>query len=359
MIPVGGTVGNLFLSPDRQWLFYLNLTDAKVGKINTKTARRDKELKLADGTDVLTRTPDGKTLIATAPVKDGCKIQIIDPKTLELRKSFWVDVAAYDVAANDAGLLFLSGGKGEWSDIAVVDVAKEAVVTRWGGVWNRSFVQLSADQKRLYYSSQGVSPGTLDALVIPAKFDDKPATYRAAFPGRQPLGGEFQMTPDGRYLLCKTGTILRLSANRDDDLKFHTSLEPFLAATVDADTRAAFVLTRDGTAGAVQLSGIQIAVEPSHRRDGVPGGERRQGRQAIRRRLRSANRGRAAARSRLRRDLRLRDERTCGRRARSDKRRSLCHSVQGGTNDGGVGHRLQDCRSQFRPRDVLATRHPS
>ena len=247
VIPVGGTVGNLFLSADRQWLFYLNLTEAKLGKVNTKTARRDKELKLAEGTDALTRTPDGKTLIATAPAKDGCKIQVIDPKTLEIRKSFWVDVAAYDLVANDAGLLFLSGSKGEWSDIAVVDLAKERVVTRWGGVWNRSFLQLSADQKRLYYSSQGVSPGTLDALVIPAKLDDKPATYRAAFPGRQPLGGEFQLTPDGRFLLCKTGTILRLSGTQDEDLKFHTSLEPFLAAAIDGDTRAAFVLTRDGT----------------------------------------------------------------------------------------------------------------
>jgi WD40 repeat protein len=263
VIPVGGTVGALYLSPDRQWLFYLNVTEAKLGKVNTKTARREKELKLADGTDVLARAPDGKTLIATAPAKEGCTIQVIDPKTLEIRKSFRVDVAAYDVASNDAGLIFLSGGKGEWTDIAVVDTAKETVVTRWGGVWNRSFVQLSADQKRIYYSSQGVSPGTLDALVIPSKLDDKPATYRAAFPGRQLLGGEFQVTPDGRYLLCKTGTVLRLSAARDDDLKFHVSLEPFVAAAVDADARAAFVLTRDGTLE--QYSYPEFRLKTSHR----------------------------------------------------------------------------------------------
>jgi WD40 repeat protein len=263
VIPVGGTVGALYLSPDRQWLFYLNVTEAKLGKVNMKTARREKELKLADGTDVLARTPDGKTLIATAPAKDGCTIQVIDPKTLEVRKSFWVDVAAYDVAANDAGLIFLSGGKGEWTDIAVVDSAKEAVVARWGGVWNRSFVQLSADQKRLYYSSQGVSPGTLDALLIPQKLDDKPATYRAAFPGRQPLGGEFQLTSDGRYLLCKTGTVLRLSPTRDDDLKFHVSLDPFAAAAVDAESRAAFVLTRDGTLD--QYSYPDFRLKTSHR----------------------------------------------------------------------------------------------
>ena len=53
-----------------------------LGKINTKTARREKEVKLAEGTDVLARTPDGKTLIATTPSKDGCKVQVIDPKTL-------------------------------------------------------------------------------------------------------------------------------------------------------------------------------------------------------------------------------------------------------------------------------------
>ena len=300
VIPVGGTVGSLMLSPDRQWLFYLNLTDAKVGKVNTKTARRDKELKLADGTDVLTRTPDGKTLIATAAVHDGCKIQVIDPKTLELRKSFWVDVAAYDAVANDAGLLFLSGSKGDWSDIAVVDLAKETIVTRWGGVWNRSFLQLSVDQKRVYVSSQGVSPGTLDGLTIPSKFADKPDLYRAAFPGRQPLGGEFQVTPDGRYLLCKTGTILRLSATSEDDLKFYTALEPFLAAAIDADSRAAFVLTRDGTLEQYSYPEFKLRSSQRSRRDSISRCERWESGQVVRRRVRSADGGGTAAGTRLR-----------------------------------------------------------
>jgi len=68
-------------------------------------------------------------------------------------------------------------------------------------VWNRSFVQLSPDQKRLYVSSQGVKPGTLDALPLPGKIDDKPAAYRAVAPAQYVLGGEFQATPDGRFLL--------------------------------------------------------------------------------------------------------------------------------------------------------------
>jgi WD40 repeat protein/mono/diheme cytochrome c family protein len=268
IVPLSGTVGNVFLSPNRKWLYYLNLTESKVGRVNLETGKRDKELPLADGTDALTMTPDGKMLVAT--VRDGksSKVQIIDPAKMEVRKSFAIDAAAYDLAAADSGLLFVSGGSGEWTDVSVIDVTKETVVTHWGGVWTRSFLQLSTDQKRVYYSSQGVTPGTLDVVVLPKQFDDKPVTYRAPAPGRQPLGGEFQLTPDGRFLLCKSGTVLRLSANRDDDLQFHAALEPFVTAAVDPEARTAFLMTRDGTLE--QYTYPEFKLRTSHRLAIVP-----------------------------------------------------------------------------------------
>ncbi len=267
-IPLGGSIGNVFLSPNRKWLYYLNLTESKVGRVNLETGKRDKELRLADGTDALALTADGKTLVATAPDRTRSKVQIIDPIKMELRKSFAVDAASFDVAAADNGLVFVSGGSGDWTDVSVIDVAKEAVVTRWGGVWTRSYLQLSTDQKRLYYSSQGVTPGTLDALVLPKQVDEKPATYRAPAPGRQPLGGEFQLTPDGRFLLCKSGTVLRVSANRDDDLQFHAALDPFVTAAVDPEARTAFLLTRDGTLE--QYAYPEFKLQASRRLDIVP-----------------------------------------------------------------------------------------
>jgi hypothetical protein len=91
-----------------------------------------------------------------------------------------------------------------------------------------------------------VVPGTLDALVLPAKFDERPVTYRAAGHDKHAVGGDFVLSPDGRFLLCKTGTVLRLSAERDSDLQVHGRIEPFLAAAVDTESRSAFVLGRDG-----------------------------------------------------------------------------------------------------------------
>ncbi len=268
IVPLGGSVGNVFLSPNRKWLYYLNLTDGKVGRVNLETGKRDKELQLADHTDALTLTPDGKTLVATAVERSRSKVQVIDPVKMEVRKSFWIDIVAYDVAAADNGLIFVTGGDGDWTDVSVVNLDKETVATRWGGVWTRSYLQLAPDQKRLYYSSQGVTPGTLDTLVLPKQLDDKPATYRAAAPGRQPLGGEFQLTPDGRFLLFKSGTVLRLSANRDDDLQFHAALEPFVTATIDPDGHTAFLLTRDGTLD--RYSYPEFKLQASRRLDVVP-----------------------------------------------------------------------------------------
>jgi WD40 repeat protein len=251
VVRVGGTVGRLHLSPNRRWLYYLNRTTGTVERVDGKETRRTNVLRLAEGTDALCLTPDGKTLVATASIKPArpgagpnCLVQVIDAGKLTLRRSFKVAVDAYDVAANDAGLVFISGGGSEWSEIAVVDVNKQAVVGRWGGVWNRSLLGLAPDQGRLYYSSQGVIPGTLEGLVIPRKPADRPTTYRASVPARYPLGGAIQISPDGRFLLCKTGTVLRLSA--ENDLQFQASLPPFLSAAVDADGQAVLLLTRDG-----------------------------------------------------------------------------------------------------------------
>ncbi len=258
VIPIGGTVGALHLSPNRKWLFVLNVTDGKLVKIDAQADRRSGELRLGEGVEALAISPDGKTLAAIAAV-DGinkgsaaCELQIIDPVKLELRHDFTVPAAPYDVAVSDAGLAFISGGDGDWTDVSVVDAAKEAIVARWGGVWNRSFLRLSPDQKRLYVSSQGVKPGTLDALPLPGRGEvtsplrDKPAAYRAAPPAQYALGGEFQATPDGRFLLCKTGVVLTASETREEDVQFAAWVGPFTAAAVDPETKSAFFLTREG-----------------------------------------------------------------------------------------------------------------
>jgi WD40 repeat protein len=249
VISVGGTIVGMHLSADRRWLFYLNLTEAKLAKVDTQTGRLETSLRLADGTDTLCPTPDGTLLVATATVSEQppqSLIQVIDPGKLVVHKSFGVRTAAYDMAVSDSGWVFLSGTGGDWTDIAVSDSTRQTTIARWGGVWTRSFLRLSTDQRRLYVSSQGVTPGTLEAFVVPARGDEPPANYKAAVPAPHPLGGDFVLSPDGRFLLFRNGTVLRLSASRAADMQFHARVRPFRAAAVDPELGAAFTVTRDG-----------------------------------------------------------------------------------------------------------------
>ena len=132
-------------------------------------------------------------------------------------------------------------------------------------------MKLTPDGTRLYYSSQGVSPGKVEGLLIPKKLDEKPAAYASPEVGKHPLGGDFVISPDGKFLLCKTGTVLRLSATRDDDLKQAATVEPFVAAAVAPELGAAFALAQDGAlrvysypdfrpAGTYRLGGVGYAL---------------------------------------------------------------------------------------------------
>jgi hypothetical protein len=247
-IPVGSDPTRLILSPDGKWLYFLSQPEWKAGQIDAPALRLKQELRLADGTVALCLAPNAEALYAVAASgrRQGV-IQVINPSRMEVRRSFPIAVDPYDVVARDDGLLFISGRSGDWTDIAVVDVRREAAVARWGGVWNRSLLKLSPDQSRLYLASQGVSPGFIESFVVPRNLDERPAPLRASTRQDQPLGGEFLLTPDGKHLLCKTGTILRIGPTRESDLQFAASVEPFLAAAVDPARGAALFLTTEGS----------------------------------------------------------------------------------------------------------------
>lgn len=244
-IPIGGTIGNLVISPNRRWLFLLNRTNGSLVQIDTSTLKATRELDLADS-EVFALSRDGKT-IATF-VSDGSRtwVVLIDPVSLTVRMRFRVDSKPYDIAVADNGLVYLSGDGGGWTDIAVIDTSKQVVAGRWGGFWNRSLLQLSSDEKRLYVSSQGITPGKLEGLAIPSKFDDKPQPYSAKV-GNYGLGGAFTVAPDGQFLLQQSGSAIRIAANPGEDLRDLVPVAPHLSVAIDSERGVMFLLARDGT----------------------------------------------------------------------------------------------------------------
>jgi WD40 repeat protein/mono/diheme cytochrome c family protein len=248
VIPVNGTVGALHVAPDRT-LYFFNRTDGVLGRLDLTTRRITHRLTLPERTDVVAMSRDGRTLVAINPETEGkTRFQVIDPRKLTVARSFVVAGSAYDLQVRDDGVAFFTGAGAEWTDVTAVDTTQGKLIGAWSGVWTRSLLRLTPDGRRLYLSSQGVTPGTLDAMPLPTRLSaDRPSTYRAPGYQTQSLGGDFVLTPDGRFLLNRTGAGLRLSSERDADMQPLTRLEPFLAAAVDVAGGRLYLLEKDGT----------------------------------------------------------------------------------------------------------------
>ncbi len=268
VIPIESPINSLQLSPNGKWLYALDSTHSLLLRINTAKQKQDQELKLADGAETIALSRDGKTLYSLVRATKGDttdnrkpraegKLQLIDPLKMQVGKTIAVAIDPFDIAVLENGLVLLSGGSGDWTDIAIVDPAKEHIVSRWGGIWRKSFLQVAPDQKCVYVSTQGVSPGTVTALLVPEKLDDKPVSYPSSVAGKLRLGGEIVITPDGNFLLCRTGAVLRASAERAEDLQPVATTEPFIAAAIDSAAGSLYLLTEEGSLGHYSYPGFK------------------------------------------------------------------------------------------------------
>lgn len=264
--PFDGPIGPLMLSPNGEWVYFLNPssgTAIRLGPDKTHLAAYH----LPQGTEAMFMSPDGKTLYALtveysvprrgAPWPVGSSLHVLDADLIK-RKTIDLKGPAFDLVARDDGVVFFSGARGEWTSITALDTKKDTVLATWGGVWTRSFLKMSPDQKRLYFSTQGVTPGQIEALVLPTSFEEKPLQYKSPVAAERALGGDFLIAPDGKHLLCKTGTVLRLSPNKDDDLKYAATVEPFLTAAIAPELGILVTTTKDNTLRRYSYPGFKL-----------------------------------------------------------------------------------------------------
>jgi sugar lactone lactonase YvrE len=207
VIPIGGLVPSLALSPAHDWLYCLDATNRKIVRVNTGQARADGELPVEAGTDAMCLTPDGKTLYT---VTHGGKLQKFDVARWRLERTFEVGGACRDIQATDDGLVFINSAEGQWVNLRLLNT-KTGEVVNWAGIYSSNCIRLAPDQKRLYVSCWNLSPANVTSYYISR---DAPAKGRES--GGCSLDANFgarggvAVSPDGRFLFCDAGRIVRL-----------------------------------------------------------------------------------------------------------------------------------------------------
>jgi hypothetical protein len=252
----------LMPSPDGRWLYYLDAGDhaepkswevapfwkhapkpVRLGRIDLAARKLDRVLALADGTEDLAVPPDGKALYATASPRGHESwrghtdppfkrkplyglVQVIDPEAFRVTDTIEIDADPFSAAATNAGLVYITGGSDQHTDLVVVDVRQRKVVSRWpSSVSQLSQIDMSPDGKWLALSPY-IDPGYAEVYDlrrnplghnlgdVESHFSIFSATDRyGGWKHEKDMGGGVQFTPDGRFILDRRGVVLRLVPN--------------------------------------------------------------------------------------------------------------------------------------------------
>ncbi len=208
-ILVRGLVGRLLTSANGRWVYFLDVLNGKVGRIDTDAGTVDRLVDdLSTGANAFCLSPDGKRIYTCSAMGH---VNVIDVETFTvLRTVELYKGKPYEIAATDKGMVFLLVQDLGGTTCAAVDVARAdgdkvhavPVPCRERG----QCLLLSADQSTvLVGGDHRVSACTVPARPIVEQMLCK--DFRVSDIGTP---GWMQISPDGRTLLHDAGAILAI-----------------------------------------------------------------------------------------------------------------------------------------------------
>jgi mono/diheme cytochrome c family protein len=127
--------------------------------------------------------------------------------------------------------------------VDIIDPVAHTTLARFDRVPAGTFARVHPTRNRLYL---GISRDRDDANVACIAFDSR-TRYASSSNRRAALGGKFEISPDGRYLIDSTGSVLELDERRNDDLALYKRITAHLDSAIDPPTNRLFVSTKDGS----------------------------------------------------------------------------------------------------------------
>jgi hypothetical protein len=220
-IPLGAMVSSLLLSPDGAWVYFMDVRNQRIGRVSTITFELEGVInRLEWSTHVMCLTPNGKTLYAASyvgafdhynPGPYQGTVQKIDAAKLAIEMSVAVDAHTQDIRATDDGLVFLSAGSGQHVGCVLVDMKTGQQRKNWCVSPGSDMLSMSADQKLLFVSHGWHGTPHIHAVAIPPGLTQRARDVEINPGGSE--GGtrrEIRISPDGRFLLCDTGVVIRV-----------------------------------------------------------------------------------------------------------------------------------------------------
>lgn len=275
-VSLDSTIGALVSSKDGAWIYVLNLSDARLHRLDAASGALASEyVSLADGTVAMGLDSAGKLLYTAAevpetradtppPKKDAKqkgakkkdakqqeperpilgKIEVIDLETFSVSKTMSIDLKPASIGGDAKGRLIVSGRSAAPECVAAIDPARGSIVARWKDAGYGAPMAMHPDGERLYFAEQD----DLHCLRLPKDLKLAPTKYDSPYHHDAPakLRAPFLYAADGRFLVTCTGLLLRLGASKTDDLRVLGQVAPHAVAAWDSARERLWLATRAG-----------------------------------------------------------------------------------------------------------------
>ncbi len=230
-IALDSQLAGLHLAPDGESFYVLDKSRNEVLRVYFDPFTVQQRVTLPDPAVCLTMTPDGSRLFAAAQMgSEWGKLIELNPG-LEVVSSFRLDHVPVRIVADDNGRVYVSRDS-QWEGLMVVDVNLRDTIGSVYGILGGSYLRLHPDQTRLYTGDFGNDfycvRATQQRLGAQLFFQE----YDSSLYSDYPLGGDFKISPDGRYLIGSRGPVLQLAAEADDDMRYEASIPEWSAAAL-------------------------------------------------------------------------------------------------------------------------------
>lgn len=275
-LPLCAVIGDLFLSPDAASLYALDLSEGRALKIDPASLAIKSEVRLSENPVSMDLSPKGDTLyvVCQNPLKQTAGapgtgiVQVISTREMKLQSTFPIDPMPVDVEATDSGMLWLSCTHYRQDWLVLVDTSKKAVEETYEWKEYGAFLRLMPDGSRLYVGDFGLSRASFSCVLLGKRIrSGEYPKYETRDIDPDLLGGDFEISPDARFLVGSKGAVLRLSRMQSTDLAQVAKIAPFLCASISADGETLVTGSADGT---LKRFGVgNFALESSSKVEGV------------------------------------------------------------------------------------------
>jgi hypothetical protein len=219
---------------ETKWLISGNVIDAEFSKSLNRlviVTSEPNELRVCNTADNTMRTlalnktpkcisisPDGKK---AAVGYDGA-MSYIDLNSVSEISYNTVAANAFDIVLTDNSWVYVTPWEDQWCNISCYNLQTGQETLSQGTLYERTNIKLHPSGKYLYTAENGLSPSDIE------KYDIQNGTakylYDSPYHGDYPFSGNLWFMEDGTRLISRGKTVLKLSENKDSDLRYAGSI---------------------------------------------------------------------------------------------------------------------------------------